>query len=161
MTLFTYCVNHDSGSAPNPFWGICTLAICKPVIRRIAEVGDWVVGTGSREFGFENKVIYAMKLTEILSIKEYDVFCRGHKPEKIPVRKTTNLKLRIGDCIYDYSTGKPILRPSVHTEENVKTDLGGKNVLLSTIPSWMAIPIDRINEISVSATWPAAGCSLP
>jgi len=45
-TLYTYCIPYDDGAAPNPYWGICTLVICKPVIRRTAEVGDWIVGTG-------------------------------------------------------------------------------------------------------------------
>jgi hypothetical protein len=129
--LYTYCITHDSGSAPNPFWGICTLAICKPTIRRTAKIGDWVVGTGSKEFGFENQVVYAMKITKILSIEDYDNYCRTQRPEKIPVWRTTDPKLRMGDCIYDYSKGEPILRTSVHKEENVKTDLGGENVLLS------------------------------
>ncbi len=131
MTLYTYCISHDGGSAPNPFWGICTLAICKPAIRRTAQLGDWIVGTGSIEFGFENQVVYAMKVTKILSLKEYDAYCRAHLPKKIPVWKTTDLKLKVGDCIYDYSKGHRVLRPSVHKEENIKTDLGGENVLMS------------------------------
>lgn len=40
---------------------------------------------------------------------------------------------RLGDCIYDYSTGTPTprQRPSVHGSLNEKTDLAGKNVLIS------------------------------
>lgn len=40
MKLFSYIVTHDAGFAPNPFWGYCTLACCKPAIRRTANVGD-------------------------------------------------------------------------------------------------------------------------
>src|SRR5262249_55154673 len=60
-TLFSYCIPYDFGSAPNPFWGLCTLAICKPDIRRTANVGDWVVGTGSAVSPIGNisgKVVY-------------------------------------------------------------------------------------------------------
>jgi hypothetical protein len=32
--LFSYTVRVDDGAAPNPFRGLCTLAICKPAIRR-------------------------------------------------------------------------------------------------------------------------------
>lgn len=46
MRLFSYCIPVDDGAAPNPFWGVCTLAICKPAIRRVAEVGDWIAGVG-------------------------------------------------------------------------------------------------------------------
>lgn len=46
MTLYSYVVAHDFGFAPNPFDGLCTLATCKPDIRKKAAVGDYIVGTG-------------------------------------------------------------------------------------------------------------------
>ena len=66
--LYSYCIPVDDGAAPNPFGNICTLTICKPVIRRSALVGDWVVATGSMQYGFENKVIYAMEVTQKLTM---------------------------------------------------------------------------------------------
>jgi len=36
MKVYSYIVAYDSGFAPNPFHGICTLACCKPTIRRTA-----------------------------------------------------------------------------------------------------------------------------
>lgn len=47
--LFSYTIPIDDGSAPNPFRGMCSLAICKPGIRRTAEEGDWVAGLGSKK----------------------------------------------------------------------------------------------------------------
>ena len=44
MVIHTYVVQHDKGFAPNPFWGICTLACCKPRIRAKASVGDIILG---------------------------------------------------------------------------------------------------------------------
>ena len=35
--LFTYTIPIDDGAAPNPFRGMCSLAICKPRIRREAK----------------------------------------------------------------------------------------------------------------------------
>ena len=72
-SLFSYVVRFDSGFAPNPFHGYCTLATCKPGIRASASVGDWVVGTGSsgasaRRGGY---LVYAMRVTEILTIAQY------------------------------------------------------------------------------------------
>src|SRR5690349_17838620 len=85
MTLYSYCIPVDDGAAPNPFWGICTLAICKPVIRRVAKKGDWVVGTGSKELGLENQVVYAMQITDVESMQQYDKHCSSELKEKIPI----------------------------------------------------------------------------
>lgn len=54
-TLFSYVIPHDGGSAPNPYFGICTLAICKPVIRRTAKVEDWVVGLGAKKNSYRRR----------------------------------------------------------------------------------------------------------
>src|SRR5262245_31415483 len=45
VRLYSYVVARDYGFAPNPFYGFCTLATCKPDIRRTADIGDWIVGT--------------------------------------------------------------------------------------------------------------------
>lgn len=135
ITLFSYTIPFDDGAAPNPYWDILTLAICKPVIRRTAKVGDWIVGTGSKKSpigDIQHKIVYVMKVTDKKSLKEYDTFCKQHLPNKIPDINNKNLLYHIGDCIYDYSKGnEPILRPSVHGLGNRDTDLGGENVLLS------------------------------
>lgn len=73
MRLHSYVVRYDSGFAPNPFYRICTLATCKPDIRKHAEVGDWVVGTGSadkriRRGGY---LVYAMRITEAMPRRQY------------------------------------------------------------------------------------------
>jgi hypothetical protein len=72
-TIYSYVVARDFGFAPNPFHGVCTLATCKPRIRKAACVGDWVVGTGSgaasrRRAGF---LVYAMKVEEALTFDQY------------------------------------------------------------------------------------------
>lgn len=136
MKLYSYSLRYDAGSAPNPFWGICTLVICKPVIRRCAEEGDWVVGLGSTKSPIGNKsdyVVYAMRVSRKLTMQKYDEYCRMHHSEKIPQwRNRKDYKLRLGDCIYDYSQGKPPkLRDSVHTERNRERDLGGLYALIS------------------------------
>jgi Nucleotide modification associated domain 2 len=46
--IYSYVLRYDDGAAPNPFWDTCTLAICKPTIRRKTQPGDWVIGTGSK-----------------------------------------------------------------------------------------------------------------
>lgn len=134
-TLFSYRVRHDLGSAPNPFWGLCTLAICKPIIRRSANVGDWIVGTGSAKWNFSDKVIYAMHVTQKMTMEEYDEFTRSKLPHKLPLMTSADPRRRSGDSIYDYAIPSqspfPSLRPSVHGKRDMERDLSGKYVLLS------------------------------
>ena len=134
MTLYSYCLRWDDGAAPNPFWGVCTLAICKPAIRRVANVGDWVVGLGSsasRIGDLSGQAIYVMRVSQRLSMHEYDVFCRDSLRGKIPNWTSRYFKKRVGDCIYDYSAGEPRIRRGVHTDRNREVDLRGENALLS------------------------------
>ena len=69
--IYSYVVKRDFGFAPNPFHGFCTLATCKPVIRRVAEVGDWVIGTGSVYRNRTGHIVYAMRVSETMSFDEY------------------------------------------------------------------------------------------
>jgi hypothetical protein len=136
MTLFTYCIPVDDGAAPNPFWGICTLVICKPVIRRTAQVGDWVVATGSKHApggrDFSKSIVYAMRVTDKMSMSEYDVWCQNNLPNKIPDIRNEDWRMRLGDCIYDFAADEnPAIRPGVHNEGNRPRDTGGKFALLS------------------------------
>lgn len=138
--LFSYRIPWDGGSAPNPFWGCCTLAICKPRIRQAATVDDWVVGTGSAVSplgDISNKVVYAMRVTDKKTMKEYDEFTRSKLSRKIPLLTSSDPRRHSGDSIYDYSVPNdaipyPALRPGVHGESNRETDLNGGYVLLST-----------------------------
>lgn len=138
--IYSYVVRIDEGAAPNPFWGLCTLTICKPAIRRKAQIGDWVIGTGSKKaklsdgkkYDFSDSIVYAMKITDKKTLEEYDEYCRNNLISKIPEWKTTDWRLRVGDCIYDYETNKePVIRKSVHNEKSRRRDLSGKNTLLS------------------------------
>jgi len=133
-SLFTYIVSCDSGAAPNPFHGMCSLAICKPSIRRSAQKGDWVAGLGSKNApggDLSGHLIYAMRVERVLSLEEYDREAQKNWPLRIPDIKSTALTERLGDCIYYFDDGIPRQRPGVHKSCNIKADLFGKNVLLS------------------------------
>jgi hypothetical protein len=71
VNLYSYVIARDYGFAPNPFHGVCTLATCKPVIRRVARVGDWVIGTGAAEYKRTGQLICAMQVSEAMSFDEY------------------------------------------------------------------------------------------
>ncbi len=133
-TLFSYIVNHDAGSAPNPFWGVCTLVICKPKIRLAAQEGDWIVGTGSKNTLVGNlagKAIYVMKITDKMTLEEYDVFTKNSIPEKRPDLLNSDPRRHRGDSIFDFQHSPPAIRPGPHDEKNRKKDLSGKFALLS------------------------------
>lgn len=132
--LFSYTIPYDDGAAPNPFRGMCTLAICKPQIRLGAVVGDWVVGLGSKNApsgDMSGRMVYAMRVDQILSLREYDRLATTHWPTRVPNLSSPIIPDRLGDCIYDFSSGAPRQRRSVHGRENMATDLRGKNVLIS------------------------------
>lgn len=69
--LFTYVVYHDTGLAPNPYHGYCTIACCKPHIRRTAQVGDWIVGIGSVSKGRGGKAVFAMQVIETMPFEDF------------------------------------------------------------------------------------------
>ena len=66
--IFRYVVRQDRGGSPNPFHGWCSLAVCKPQIRRSARVGDWIVGLRSRH---NDQLIYAMRVDEVMALGNY------------------------------------------------------------------------------------------
>lgn len=124
----------DAGSAPNPFWGICTLVICKPTIRRVAQIGDWVVGTGSTRSpkgNIKDKIVYAMRVTDKMTMREYDEWAQEERPEKVPDMRSRDWRRKLGDAVYDYSEDPPKKRPGPHGEGERETDLSGRYVLLS------------------------------
>lgn len=138
MRLFSYCIPVDDGAAPNPFWDTCTLAICKPTIRRVSEVGDWVAGVGSKNVNgvdYSEKLVYAMRIDEKLTFEEYNERCMNDADlrKKIPDINHSVYERRVGDCLYDFTVDPDgAMRLGVHDESNRETDMEkGKFVLLS------------------------------
>jgi hypothetical protein len=100
MKLFSYVVARDYGFAPNPFGKYCTLATCKPEIRRHAEVGDWILGTGSKTKKMQGKIVFLMEVNYKLDFMEY------WEDERFQYKKpflNKSLKFAYGDNIYHRS----------------------------------------------------------
>lgn len=140
VRLYSYVVRYDSGFAPNPFYGICTLATCKPDIRKTAEGGDWVVGTGSadRRIGRGGFLVYALRVTEIVTLREYweDSRFRRKRPNLRGSRKHAS-----GDNIYRWNAQRKCWEQldSYHSradgsphQEHIRRDTSVDRVLLST-----------------------------
>lgn len=137
--VYSYVVRYDSGFAPNPFYGYCTLATCKPNIRKFADVGDWVVGSGSNDRTVRRggNLVYAMCVTEVMTFDEYDADPRFQckKPYRNGSRKQS-----CGDNIYFRATHGDAWqqRDSFHSRPNgglnpdhVARDTGVNRVLIS------------------------------
>lgn len=120
MSLFSYVVRWDHGFAPNPFYRVCTLATCKPAIRKKAEISDWVLGTGSAERDFQGRAIFLMRITEILRFDDYWSDARFGR--KRPVMNGS-LSQRFGDNIYHRdANGMWIQADSRHSQDGLAND---------------------------------------
>jgi hypothetical protein len=136
--LFIYVVARDFGFAPNPFHGYCTLATCKPDIRKSCDVGDWVMGVGGSRLKATGRCIYFMKVTEVCTFDEY--WQDKRFGEKRPLRNGS-LMMMVGDNVYhrDDTSGDWVQEDSHHScvdgsihHKNLATDTSSENVLIST-----------------------------
>lgn len=94
MKLLKYVMTNDSGLAPNPFFGVCSLALCTPNhMNARLEPGDWVVAHSTAATG--QKLVYAMRLTKVLDMQAYF----ANFPQKRPV-PTGTYEQQCGDNLY-------------------------------------------------------------
>lgn len=126
--LIAYVVKHDYGFAPNPYGGFLTLATCKPGIRDAARVGDVLLGTGSvRNVGCDG-LIYAARISEIVSTAAYGDQARF--AIKRPVAGQGKER-QLGDNIYHLDGDQWVQRQNpFHDEGNQATDLSSLRVLV-------------------------------
>ena len=135
MNFYGYKITRDYGFAPNPFGRYCTLACCKPHIRKKAVAEDWIIGTGSVENNLLYHLIFLMKVTEKITFQEYwDDTRFDYKKPKL----NGSLKQIYGDNIYYFNENEWIQSDSHHSlpggelnDKNRKQDLSGENVLVS------------------------------
>lgn len=86
----------DSGLAPNPYWGYCTLGLCTPNHQGIKlEADDWIMGTEPLAVG--GRLIYAMKVAEKT---HFDKYFKDSRYEQKKPRLAGNWKEKCGDNIY-------------------------------------------------------------
>ena len=126
MHLWAYVLKSDSGFAPNPLGGYCSLACCKPKIRKAAQPGDWIMGTTPADLG-KGRLTYLMKVDEALTFHEY--FCDPRFEGKKPSPDNPH-----GDNIYHWNTeGRMCQVPNPHHGiSQMKRDLSEDRVLIGT-----------------------------
>ena len=117
--LYAYIVARDNGFAPNPFHGFCTLACCMPVTRRVARVGDYIVGLGTKSRG--NRLVYAMQISKAVTFDEY--WSDSHFLAKRPDMSAGGEKA-LGDNIYRWDAAKNEWEKawSHHSRDNAAED---------------------------------------
>ena len=125
--LFSYVLKSDTGFSPNVTGGYCTLACCKPRIRKGAREGDWVMGTLPKKFG-PNRLAYIMRISEILTFDQFyssqDCRFRCKKPQFDPN----------GDNIYYRKNGRFVQVPNAHHgSKQIMNDTQSDRVLISDL----------------------------
>jgi hypothetical protein len=136
LKYYTYKVSRDYGFAPNPFNGVCTLATCKPLIRKHAEVGHYIIGLGSKQMKNDNTIVYAMQVDAIMSFNEY--FDDPRFQSKKPRMNGSKKALRGDNIYYKDSENEWNQLHSHHSYPggstntiNLKTDTSADRVLIS------------------------------
>lgn len=123
MRLYSYILRNDSGFAPNPFGRFCTLACCKPAIRRTACPGDLVLGLTPKHLGY--RLSYAMYVKEVMPFASYwnDPRFKGKRPDRSCAFRSN----RMGDNCYE-PIGPDEFRqhPCAHSNKDGSEDLGKK-----------------------------------
>ena len=141
--IHSYIVRYDSGFAPNPFYGFCTLATCKPDIRKHAQVGDWVVGTGSKQINRGGHLVYAMQVAETLSFEAYSSDPRFERKKP---HLSGSYKMAAGDNIYEPTAIRGRWRQlnSYHSKkdgspnpDHIKRDTSVSRVLISPVSQFV------------------------
>jgi hypothetical protein len=134
--IWGYSLVADNGMAPCIERGILTLCLCKPMIRKSASVGEWVVG-------FVPKRINDGRVHVCWAGRIAGIFPMGDCEKQFPGRQDAIYKLTV--------SGWEFLRADYH-EEIRDRDLNGKNALIFE-PFWywggvgMAVA-DDIDELA-------------
>jgi hypothetical protein len=123
--IWRYVLADDNGMAPCAEDGVLSLCCCKPMIRRSAKVGEWVIGFVPQSLG-RGRVAWVGQVSAVIPMGEYEQRYSGRQ-----------------DAIYRLAghgpDGREILTPlreDYHASERSRTrDRNGKNALIFE-PFW-------------------------
>lgn len=138
MKVCTYIMTHDTGFAPNPFHGVCTLAVCTPNHRRAnLQQGDCIVGIAGVTLckkiqppAEPMRLVYAMKVDTVKNLDDY----YNDDNYKLKIPKLNGSKLEMcGDNFYKLIDG--VLTHTGQTIDHVgkeieKQDCNGNRVFI-------------------------------
>ena len=69
--IYFYKLTADNGGAPCVRYGLLSLAICKPMIRKTANEGDLIFGFAANSLHRDNRLIYVALVTKKLCDGQY------------------------------------------------------------------------------------------
>lgn len=157
MKLYSYIVRVDSGLAPNPFWGYCTLAACTPNHMRIHPgKGNWVIGISSADRG--NKLVYAMQVSEVV---RFDLYYADPRFEKKKPNVKGSRHERCGDNMYYLDKGEWKQHRTIHhrTSEAKNKDLKSPFVYVAEHFYYFGDKAIKIPAEYQALVWRRVGCS--
>ncbi|WP_035074648.1 hypothetical protein [Maridesulfovibrio zosterae] len=158
MQGFSYVIPRDYGFAPNPFGWCCSLATCKPNIRRGASVGDWVIALGSAKHNLQGSLVCLMKVSEKIT---FDAYWSDPRFQYKKANMDGSLIQAWGDNIYHQENGAWVQENSHHSlengqvnEHNLNRDTGVDAVLLSDYFFYFGgnakfLPTEIFNKIKI------------
>ncbi len=120
MKLWSYTIVSDTGLAPNPFGGCCTLAVCTPNHRgNNVGVGDWIMGHSTVDT--DSRLIVLMQINEKMTFDDY--YTCGRYDHKMPVdggdwKNLAGDNFYSRDCTGKYVQHKPNMHNSKEAENN-------------------------------------------
>ena len=125
MKLRSYKMTHDTGFAPNICGNTLSLATCKPKIRQICNIDEWIAGFTSKKVNgkqvIEKRLIYLAKVSDKINFAEFWHYFEHKRPNRV----------ENGDNIYKPSGKNYEQMPNAHHGEFCKeNDLKADNVLL-------------------------------
>lgn len=82
--VYFYKLTVDDGGAPCVQDGVLSLAICKPMIRSTADVGNLIFGFAANSLHSDNRLIYVAKVTETSDNGDYYRAVRyARRPDRV------------------------------------------------------------------------------
>ena len=143
--VYVYTIVTDAGFAPNPYGSYLTLATCKPIIRKLAQVGDIIIAHHTKSRG--GGVCYVMEITEIMTQNQYYNDLRFQY--KIPT--PTN---PIGDnCYRPIGNGEYEQLPCQHRGCDQEKDLNGLVLISENFTYWGDKSIESIQPQHELPEW--------
>jgi hypothetical protein len=109
--IYFYKLTTDDGGAPCVQDGLLSLAICKPMIRGTAEVGNMIFGFAAKSLHADNRLLYVARVTDKAPSGDY---------------YTTAKFARREDCIYERRGNRFLWRQGAlhHGPTHLAHDLG-------------------------------------